>query len=440
MKNETANRKTDFRKFDDLSPENRESAVQMADDVLKEHGIDSEKREALRVVLEKVLEAYSEKDEKAPLRIITHRTYKRIDIRVFVRCASYEPNEIVDSISIDEVLKVMDTPPEWKYHQGNNVLVYSSKTPVPGLQALGQLSRYMEKEKKAFRIGVALRFVNMLLLVAEPLLAAGIVTAFNASSLEKILLYAVLMALVEAASGLLTYVASLNLTKAYTTMRDEMQTELAKSVLEIKTENIDAHSSGVFIQRIMDETGNLVLGIDQMLNVVTELFRLLALLVAFALVSVPMLGFEIVLFLVYFLIVRAQAKKLNEDNRRQRNAKEDLNSIVTEMVKASRDIKLLRCEESFTAKTKEVISAYTGRTQDVENHNNTYLFARAQFVAWTDLFYLALLVLLMKAYGMTAATALVLYNYNGKAFVSARAVSTATEHIYDLLLAAERVW
>ncbi len=440
MKNSTDHKRTDFRKFDNLSAENRDSAVQMVDASLTEHGIDFEQKHRLELLLEKTLLAYSENDKNAPLRIITHRTYKKISVMVFIKCACFDPKDIVESIPIEDLLNDMTDRPKWKYRHGENILIYTSKTLVPGLNALKQIVHYMDKEKKAFRTGVALRFVNMLLLVVEPLLAARIITAFNASELQKILLLAILMAILDATSGLVTYIASRNLTKAYTTMRDEMQIDLAKNVLEIKTEHIDSHSSGVFIQRIMEETDKLVVGIDQMLYVITEIFRLTALLVAFALVSFPMLVFEIVLFLVYFLIVKAQAQKLNDDNRRLRRSKENLNSIVTEMVKASRDIKLLRCEDSFSAKAKDIISEFTKRTQDIENHSNTYIFARMQFVAWTDLLYLALLVLLMAKYDMTAATALVLYNYNGKAFASARAISTAAEYTYGLMLAAERVW
>ena len=440
MKHRAERKRTDFRKFENLSAENRESAVQMVDAALKEHGIDFEQRDRVRLLMEKTLLAYFEVEENAPFRVITHRSYKKVRIRIVVKCKQFDPTETVKNTLGGKLPSEITDLPKWKYSHHDNILTYTSRTLVPGAEALKHVIHYMDKEKKAFWTGVALRFVNMLLLVVEPLLAAKIITSFNASDLEKILLLAVMMAILEAASSLVTYIASRNLTKAYTTMRDEMQTDLAKNVLEIKTEYIDAHSSGVFIQRIMEETGNLVLGIDQMLLVITEIFRLAALLVAFALVSVPMLLFELVLFVVYFLIVRSQAKKLNDDNRRLRSARENLNGIVTEMVKASRDIKLLRCEDSFSAKAKEVISECTERTQDVENHSNTYIFARTQFVAWTDLLYLALLVLLMWKYGMTAATALVLYNYNGKAFQSARAVSSATEYTYALLLSAERVW
>lgn len=45
-------KRTDLRKFKNLSPENRESAIQMVDAALREHGIDYEQRDRLRLLLE----------------------------------------------------------------------------------------------------------------------------------------------------------------------------------------------------------------------------------------------------------------------------------------------------------------------------------------------------------------------------------------------------
>ena len=440
MKHAAEHRKTDFRKYENLSAENRENALQMVDAVLTENGIDYKRRALHGRMLKTVLEKYFKIDENAPFRVVAHRSYKMVVISLHVKGIAYDPTAEGEEIFSEKLLREMENPPKWKYRWGQSILYYTLKTVVPGKEALKYVLHYMDKEEKAFRTGVILRFVNMFLLVLEPFLAARIITALNDTELIKLMMLAVLMALLEASSSLVTYISSRNLTKAYTNMRDELQTDLAKNVLEIKTEHIDSHSSGVFIQRIMEETGNVVRGLDQMLYVVTEAFRLVALLIAFALISVQMLAFEIFLFAIYFLIVRAQAKKLNEDDRRLRRSKESLNGAITELVKASRDIKLLSCEESFSVKAKEIITDCTERARDVENHSNTYIFARTQFVAWTDLLYIGLLALLMGKYGMPAATALVLYNYNGKAFLSARAVSTATEHTYALLLASERVY
>ena len=72
--------------------------------------------------------------------------------------------------------------------------------------------------------------------------------------------------------------------------------------------------------------------------------------------------------------------------------------------------------------------------------NDSHYFVRQQFVAWTNFIYLVILAIMMAKFGLLLATALILYNYNGKVFVSTRAVAGATEKIYQLLLSSERVY
>ena len=51
-KQASEHKRTDLRKFKNLSPENRESAVQMVDAARIEHGIDKLQRDQLRLLLE----------------------------------------------------------------------------------------------------------------------------------------------------------------------------------------------------------------------------------------------------------------------------------------------------------------------------------------------------------------------------------------------------
>ncbi|MDO5132583.1 MAG: ABC transporter ATP-binding protein [Eubacteriales bacterium] len=433
-------RTIETRKFDSLSPENIRNAISMADAALAVNGIDFEERGRYRQLLDGMLNTYAENHRDSKFRILMFRRYKKVTVFLEVKCESFNILEEDKNTFFKHTMRDMADRPAWKYRFGKNRITFTVKTVVPGIEALKYVIHYMDSERSCFLTGFLFRVINMLLLVIEPLLAARIIVAISSSDGKKLLTVATMMALIEAGSSLVTYIASRKLTRAYTAMRDELQTDLSKKTLKIKTENIDSHSSGLFIQRIVEETGNLANGIDEMLGVFTEIVRLAALLIAFATISVRMLLFEIVLFVLYFLIVKAQAKKLNEDNRSLKIAGENLSGFVSEMVKACRDIKLLHCEDSFLLKAKDVISNNTERTRDLQNHSNTYIFAREQFVAWTNLLYLVVLMILMTKHGMTVATALVLYNYNGKAYASARGISNATEKSYSLLLSAERVY
>ncbi len=430
---------TNFRRFDDLSPASIRDAVSMADACLTENGIEREQRTRFRLLLEEVLTAYAGIAPGAPFRILTHRSYRKVHVRVYVKCAGFNCLEGDTGPIVREVLDGMAEKPEWKYRHGENILVFRPEVIVPGREELKQLLHYLDREKKSFRTGIALRLVNMLLLVVDPLLAARIIVAFDGSDLQKILLIALLIALTEAASGVVTYFAGKNMGRAYDTMVDDLQLDMARSVLQIKTEQLDAHSSGLFVQRVADETEELAAGIDRMLSVATEYFRLLALLIAFAVVSLPMLVFELVLFTLYILLVRRQAQTLNDDDRAVRALKERFIGFITEMVRAGRDVKQLHCEDGFFDRAKEVFSDYSERSGEMSRHSGRYALARSQFAAWANLLYLVILVVMMGRHGMTAATALVLYNYNGKAQAGARSLADATQDVNALLLSAERV-
>ena len=431
---------TKYRQFDNLSGESIAAAIAEIDAFMTENGVDRMQRERYKLLIEDALLDYAKTDSGARLRLITHRFYKRILIQLRVRCERLNVIDEEQGRFREALLNGMAAKPAWVYHRGENILNYTEKILVPNRDALKYVLQYMGDQKGNFRIGLLLRVINMLVLVTEPLLAALIITAFNETDLNRIILIAVMIALLEAASSLFTYIASRKLTKAYTKMRENMQIDLSQNMLKIKAEHMDAHNSGVFVERLTSETENVVDGIDEVLGVVTELVRLISLLVAFAIVSPVMLLFAIVLFAVYYIIVNAQSRVVTKGLRRLRIAREKLNGFVVEMVKAHRDIKVHHCEDSFILKARASISEYTGRTRDLQNQSNKYIFIREQFVAWTNLAYLIALVIMMGSYGMTPATALILYNYNGKAYASARGVSGAAASMYQLLLSAERVY
>ena len=257
---------------------------------------------------------------------------------------------------------------------------------MPNHKTMNYVIQYMGREKHAFRNGLLMRILNMLMLVMEPWIAARIIAAFNASDVRAILTYAVALLMIELGSSLFTFFGTRLLERAYNTMRGNMRTEVSGNVLRIKTEHIDANGKGVFTERLIRETANVVTGIDEMVNVVTEAFRLVSLLIAFFAVSKIMMVYELILFVLYLLIVLAQSKKTNEDSRRLFAAREVYSGFIGEMVRAARDIKLLHCENSFLMKLNAIINNCTDIEREYGNRKNLHYLARSQFVTWTDFF------------------------------------------------------
>ena len=100
-----------------------------------------------------------------------------------------------------------------------------------------------------------LRYANIGLAILDPILTARIIMAYSGSEYRKIFLFAVLILVQTTLSSLLTYAYNRMIRKFYSSIVKTMRVEVAESVLQIKTEHIVNKGTGVFISRMLDETG-----------------------------------------------------------------------------------------------------------------------------------------------------------------------------------------
>ncbi len=122
--------------------------------------------------------------------------------------------------------------------------------------------------------------------------------AYSGAELEKIFLFAGLLLLRSAGNSILNYFASRLLRDSYSSLMKELKYDLTENILRVRTACMDEKGSGVFTQRLINETTNIADLLDEVLAASTDLFRLVSLGVAFAVISVKMLAFETVLIMI----------------------------------------------------------------------------------------------------------------------------------------------
>ncbi|MBQ6381038.1 MAG: transglycosylase domain-containing protein [Clostridia bacterium] len=423
-----------------LSNENIQKAVKDSDAFLERNGIDRQTRLRYRLLIEENLLDYANHEANADFEIKMITKDRKIRIVITVEGESLNPLEKSESEITAKLVEDSSSIPSWKYKNGKNIITYSAKPVAPDFKSVKYLLGFMTRRKKEFVIASILRFVNMGLNVLEPLLAAQIIVAYSGSEFRKIFIIAALILAQAVSSAIVNYAASFMLRKSYSYMVKEMQKDLTENVLHIKTACMDATGSGLFTQRLINETADAVDRIDDLLGSVTELFRLISLFISFAVVSPKMLVFELVLFIIYVIIQRFHMRSVTDDGRRYRTANEKHTSFVSEMVRAHRDIKLLNCEQSFMQKLKMSVEESVDLFTKMRVNSMRFIFLRQQFVGVTNFIYMALLALFMIKDGMLPSTALVLYNYNGSVYTCSTSVSQMMTTVYNLALSSERIY
>ena len=422
-----------------LVREDIQKAIDETDAYFERNGIDRKRRARYRLLLEEWLLEYRRTQPDADFDIVFKTNNRRI--KVILQLKGESLNVVVKNNSdiSETLLEGLDSAPVWIYKKGVNYISYSPKLIAPDIKSIKYLFTFMASRRKTFIVASFLRFVNMLLVVVEPLLSASIIVAYSGSEINRILLIALLLLLQSCSSTIVTFFASYMLRKSYSTMIKEMQSDITDRVLRIKTSCMDENGSGLFTQRLINETNDAVENVDTLLEAATEIFRLISLVISFAIVSRKMLIFEVILFTIYIVIQRFRVRALTDDGRRSRTADEKHTSFVSEMVRAHRDIKLLHCEDSFKKKLDKSIDESVSLMTEMRIRSTKYILLRTQFVSITDYFYMAFLAFFMVADGMLPSTALVLFNYNGKAYLCSNAISNLMQTVSQLALSSERI-
>ena len=410
-------------------------AIEQGDEYLSGHGIDQNRRTHVRHLLEALYAEYREAFGSVPFRMSWRKQIRKVFVLLRLKCDSHAP------ACAGQAQALGISPPAWRFQRGINTIVIPLNALTLDWKTVRSMFQYMGDDRRTFIRASAFRFLTMGLAVIEPLLSAMIIAVLSASQVEKLLLLAALVLARSALSGVLTFYAGKMLRQSYSTMIRNMRFAIAESVLKVTTGCMDRSGSGVFSQRLISDTENCAENLDELLGEVTEIFRLVSLIISFGIIDLRIMLFEILVVSVYFVIQRGQSKNLTNDGRKVRTADEVQLSFIGEMVKGHRDIKLLHCEPTFLDRMKASISTTLDLIMDMRVKSMRFIMVRTHFSGFSEFVFLAIMAAVMAQGRLEPATALVLYNYNSQMSSSGvRSVSEITNTVFNLGLSAERIW
>ena len=383
-------------------------AIEQGDEYLSGHGIDQNRRTHVRHLLEALYAEYREVSGNVPFRLSWRKQIRKVFVLLRLKCDSHAP------ACAGQAQAIGISPPAWRFQRGINTILIQLNALTLDWKTVRSMFQYMGDDRRTFIRASAFRFLTMGLAVIEPLLSAMIIAVLSASQVEKLLLLAALVLARSALSGVLTFYAGKMLRQSYSTMIRNMRFAIAESVLKVTTGCMDRSGSGVFSQRLISDTENCAENLDELLGEVTEIFRLVSLIISFGIIDLRIMLFEILVVSVYFVIQRGQSKNLTNDGRKVRTADEVQLSFIGEMVKGHRDIKLLHCEPTFLDRMKASISTTLDLIMDMRVKSMRFIMVRTHFSGFSEFVFLAIMAAVMAQGRLEPATALVLYNYNSQ--------------------------
>ena len=296
------------------------------------------------------------------------------------------------------------------------------------------------KEQKYKVLGFALCNIVMIIIsIVVPIISAKIIVDLTNSKFNQLILMAVFLFIFENLRNISTFFARKFGQLTYRETFCKIQVDLGKTILKLNNDTLDKNSSGVFIQRLTGDTSK----IADVFNILT--FRLsdiltnIGIFVAIFIIDYRVFVFVLfsTLFIGYFEQIRIS--KTNESDKVFRKENENVSGFIGELVRGSRDIKMLSAENSFIRELKEKIINLNSKRYEMSSVNRNYALLTGFLRDISDLLFIVLLVYLISKDNLTIAMALVAHNYMGRVSYVVYSYTYMLESLKDFNLSTSRI-
>lgn len=228
--------------------------------------------------------------------------------------------------------------------------------------------------------------------------------------------------------------------KFYYEVRKNMQVDLVRETLRITTDNLNKNSSGVFIERINNDTDNTTDIFLFLTDYTTEIIGDIGIFISVFFISKVMFFVYLVFIIVLFFFHKRSSQINYEFQKVLKKKREKLGGFTSEIVRGAKDIKILNAETSFIRKTRSLISEVNAQAYTTNRVRAKYRFINNSIWDVMDLVCSLVSVFMLMKGNLGLAAVLIIRNYQGRIMNISNLFETILEKIKSFELAASRIY
>jgi ABC-type multidrug transport system fused ATPase/permease subunit len=299
---------------------------------------------------------------------------------------------------------------------------------------------YTKANKKELIICVIGGIFSIIISVITPILSAKVILDLTSNQFQQLILIGLVIFGVEIAKNITRYIIRNNMQIVYRESYTKIQEALSENILKLQNKTIDSNSSGVFIQRLTNDTSKMADVFTSILDYLTAIITDIGVFIAIFIVNKIVFLFIAVMVTILFIIYNRKNIIFNEANKSLRKENEKITGFVGEMVRGARDIKMLDAEDSFLTNLDKRLVNYNQHRYDALKINWKYNFWGGSITDFTNLMLIFLLVYLIISNKLVVASALILYNYASNVYSVVVSVDNLFVNMKDYNLSASRIF
>jgi ABC-type multidrug transport system fused ATPase/permease subunit len=300
--------------------------------------------------------------------------------------------------------------------------------------------KYAKGKKGLLILYLICNIISIAVSIVIPIVSAKMVVALTSNVIYELICMAVVMYLVETVNSVVNYISRYCSQVIYRESFTKLQIELGSEILKLKNSCIDKNGSGVFIQRITNDTSRLADIFNVLNRYAGNVLANIGVLVAIFLISKVVFVYYIIVLIALYFIIMIRNEKYNENDKILRKKNDKISGFIGEIIRGARDVKMLNSEKDFIEELDTGINDLNNARYKMQKTDNKYDILQAFTIDLSDFLLIIILVILITKSNLMVASAIILKNYSWRVTTIIDYYSMLVEKVKDFNLSASRIF
>ena len=274
--------------------------------------------------------------------------------------------------------------------------------------------RFVKEDKKYIILFLIFSLVLCGISVITPLLSAKMLLYLTDGMFKELLTITIMVLIVELIRNLFNFLYNILFHKYTLKATSRIQVNIAKEAMKLETAELDNNSSGIFIDRINNDTKEIVNVFSNLGDGLIDVISNIGVLIAIYFINKIMFAYFLLILLIIFILEHIRMKKYFELDKERRKLSEKNTGLVSELIRGSRDIKSLNIENNFLKKAEKKLVESNNENYKMMKVNAKYTFLTGSIQDFSNLFLIMLGTYLCLKNYLSIANFVIIYMYKDR--------------------------
>ena len=309
------------------------------------------------------------------------------------------------------------------------------------LKNIKKVYQYGKKQRICLVLEIVGSLIGIAISIALPILTAKLIVSLTDNIYTQVLWTTIIILITNIIAELKTVLIRKNTQKFTKETTSNLQKVLGNEILRINQQNLDETSSGTFIQRMTSDVNTLsdmfTVGVGHLVGVVSSL----GIFIAILFINKKIFLFYLVVSIILTILHLIKTEKYTIKYELNKDMDEKVLGLVGELVRGTRDIKMLNSKDSFMNVLNSNIEEKNNRRIEMRNVDINYNLIIGLIRSIFELVLILLLIYLIGEKELTASLAIALYSYKNNVMVNFMdKISLLLEDTNNFNISARRVF